>query len=250
MSRTVRSIAGVGMRPLRVAASPVPHAEILEHVQPMLAGHGVDLRIETFESFDEPNDLVAAHRLDANYFQYLPFLAEFNRRTGAGLVPITPVHIEPFGLYSAVWPGLADIPRFAEIALPSDPVNIGRALEMLAGEDMIEVKRSGAAPATIADVTHNPRELVLKELSSWLLADVLADFDAAFLFGNQAMGRGVPTGAALVFDHGNPAYAEYLVARPDNCEDADIRLLGAALNCASTRAFIGAAYRGQVIAAF
>ena len=73
---------------------------------------------------------------------------------------------------AGIWP---DVPRFAEIALPSDPVNIGRALEMLAGEDMIEVERSAAAPATIADVTHNPRELVLKELSSWLLADVLAE---------------------------------------------------------------------------
>jgi D-methionine transport system substrate-binding protein len=238
------------MRPLRVGASPVPHAEILDHVRPAMAEHGVDLRIETFESFDEPNEFLVAGRLDANYFQYLPFLAEFNRRTNGDLVPVVPVHIEPFGLYSAIWDEVAEIPRFAEIALPSDPVNIGRALGMLADEGLIELNPTGAEPAAISDIADNPREVVVKELTSWLLGDVLTDFDAAFLHGNVAMGRGVPTGTALVCDRGNPDYAEYLVARQDNVRDEDVRLLGAALNSASTRAFIDEAYAGQVVVAF
>jgi D-methionine transport system substrate-binding protein len=91
---------------------------------------------------------------------------------------------------------------------------------------------------------------VFKELTSWLLGDVRRDFDVVFLFGNQAMEWGVDTGTALYCDRGNPAYAEYLVARPDNCHSPAIRTLAEALNCESTREFITNTYAGQVLAAF
>ncbi|MGX9791963.1 MetQ/NlpA family ABC transporter substrate-binding protein [Mycobacterium sp. MMS18-G62] len=250
MSSSVRAMRTKGKLPLRVGATPVPHAEILDYVRGPLAACDIDLQIEIFESFDEPNDLLVAGRLHANFFQYLPFLDDFNRRTGNRLVPVVPVHIEPFGLYSTWIRHLDAIPDYAEVALPSDPVNVDRSLVMLDQLGLIECAPARRCLATVDDIRSNPRRLVFKELTSWLLASVRADFDVVFLFGNQAMEWGVDTGSALHCDHGNPAYAEYLVARPDNYDSFAMGSLAEALNGESTRRFIAETYAGQVLAAF
>jgi D-methionine transport system substrate-binding protein len=250
VSSSVRAVGGKGKRPLRVGATPVPHAEILDFVREPLADREIDLQIEIFDSFDEPNDLLVAGRLHANFFQYLPFLDDFNRRTGNRLRPVAPVHIEPFGLYSVSIPDLGAIPEYAEVALPSDPVNVDRSLVMLDQLGLIECAPTRRGLATVGDVRSNPRRLVFKELTSWLLGDLREDFDVVFLFGNQAMEWGVDTGSALHCDRGNPAYAEYLVARPDNCQSFGVRALAEALNCEATREFITDTYAGQVLAAF
>ena len=260
VSSSVRAVGSLGKRPLRVGATPAPHAEILDFVREPLAAFDIDLQIEIFERFDEPNDLLVAGRLHANFFQYLPFLDDFNRRTGNGLVPVAPVHIEPFGLYSTTIPELAAIPDYAEVALPSDPVNVDRSLVMLDQLGLIECRPADRGLANVGDVRSNPRRLVFKELTSWLLGDMREDFGTGgrsgtgagvvFLFGNQAMEWGVDTGTALYCDRGNPAYAEYLVARPDNCQSSGVRALAEALNCEATREFITNIYAGQVLAAF
>jgi D-methionine transport system substrate-binding protein len=115
---------------------------------------------------------------------------------------------------------------------------------------LIECGPTRRGLATVGDVRANPRRLVFKELTSWLLGDLREDFDVVFLFGNQAMEWGVDTGSALYCDRGNPAYAEYLVARRDNWQSSSVRVLAEALNCESTREFITSTYAGQVLAAF
>jgi D-methionine transport system substrate-binding protein len=246
----VRAVGSKGLRPLRVGATPVPHAEILDHVRPALAEHGIDLQIEIFETFDEPNDLLVSKRLHANFFQYLPFLDDFNRRTGSRLTPVVPVHIEPFGLYSTWFDDIDSLPDYAEVVLPSDAVNVDRSLTMLHDLGLIDCAPGPRALATVTDVRANRRGLVFKELTSWLLGDVREDFDAVFLFGNQAMEWGVDVGSALCCDRGNPAYAEYLVARSDNCHGADVRALADVLQSGATRDFITTTYAGQVVPAF
>jgi D-methionine transport system substrate-binding protein len=250
MVSAIRAVDTLGLRPLRVGATPVPHAEILDHTRPALAEHGIDLQIEIFETFDEPNDLLVAKHLHANFFQYLPFLDDFNRRTGNRLTPVVPVHIEPFGLYSAWFADLDALPDYAEVVLPSDPVNVDRSLVMLHDLGLIDCAPGQRELATVAAIRANPRHLVFKELTSWLLGDVREDFDAVFLFGNQAIEWGVDVGSALCRDQGNPAYAEYLVARPDNCDNPDVLALADALQCDATRHFITTTYDGQVVPAF
>ena len=246
----MRAVGAKGKRPLRVGATPVPHAEILDFVREPLAARDIDLQIEIFESFDEPNDLLVGGRLHANFFQYLPFLDDFNRCTGNRLVPVVPVHIEPFGLYSTSIPDIDSIPDYAEVALPSDPVNVDRSLMMLDRLGVVECAPARRSLATVGDVRSNPRRLVFKELTSWLLGGVREDFDVVFLFGNQAMVWGVDSGGALYCDRGNPAYAEYLVARQDNRESFGVRTLAQSLNAEATREFITGTYGGQVLAAF
>jgi D-methionine transport system substrate-binding protein len=249
---SIRSVGGHGLRALRVGATPVPHAEMLDFVRPALAHQGIDLQIEVFESFEEPNDLVAAGRLHANFFQYLPFLAAFNRRSGAGLVPVVPVHIEPFGLYARPGSGIrtvADIPDYAEVALPADAVNADRALTLLHRLDLVDAPPE-ATPRSVDAVRGNPRALILKEVSSWLLGRARDDFDVVFLFGNQAMGLGLDTGIALYCDRGNRRYAEYLVTDRRLHHDPRIQALATALNGDDMRSFLLRTYGGQVTPAF
>jgi D-methionine transport system substrate-binding protein len=159
LSRALRSVTDMGKKRLRVGATPLPHAEILDHVRATMSRQDIDLQIEIFETFDEPNELLAAGRLDANFFQYLPFLDDFNERSRADLVPIVPVHIEPFGLYST-WIGDLDaIPDYAEIALPADPVNVARSLTMLDDLGLIECQAASGVIATAADIASNPHGL-------------------------------------------------------------------------------------------
>lgn len=246
---TVRSLRGTGSV-LRVGATPVPHAEILDHVRDDLAVAGVDLRIEVFDTFDEPNRALAQKHLDANFFQYLPFLEEFNRSTGNQLVAVTPVHIEPFALYSDSIETIDAIPDYAEVALPGDPVNAARALRILHERNLITLRRSQIHTPTVESITENPKQLLFKEIASAHLTDVLNDFDLVFLFGNYAMDRQIDLTTALHCDTANPDFAEYLVARPDNADSHPIRALACALNSGAVREFLARAYGDRVAAAF
>lgn len=250
VTSSVRSLSTKGQRPLRVGATPVPHAEILENIRQDLATTGIDLQVTVFESFDEPNDWLAAGRLHANYFQYLPFLQEFNRRSRTALVPLVPVHIEPFGLYSSRVTRLAALPEYAELALPADPVNADRSLMMLDRLGLIDCRPDSGDLATVTDVRANPGRLVFKELTSWTLPSALDDFDAVFLFGNQAIERNVHTDTALHCDRDDPTYAEYLVTTAHNKTNPDVGTLAGLLTGTATRQFIELTYAGQVTPAF
>ena len=112
---------------LLVGATPVPHAEILEFVKPQLAKEGVDLQIKVFTDFIQPNQQLALKNLDANYYQYRPFLDDFNKTRHTDLVPVVGVHIEPFGAYSTRIKTIAELKDGASVSIPNDPVNTGRA---------------------------------------------------------------------------------------------------------------------------
>lgn len=246
---TIRSLHGTG-RVLRVGATPVPHAEILDHVRPVLARDGIDLRVEVFDTFDEPNHHLVTGTIDANFFQYLPFLDEFNAASAQRLVPVAPVHIEPFALYSESISTVGDVPQYAQVALPGDPANVGRALHILRDLGLLTLREGEVAAPGVDSIIANPKQLLFKEIASAHLADVLADFDLVFLFGNYAMDRQIDLQSALYCDHANRDYAEYLVARPDNHDSEPIRLLANALQSDSVRSFIARSYAGLVVPAF
>jgi D-methionine transport system substrate-binding protein len=246
---TIRSIRGTG-RILRVGATPVPHAEILDYVRPVLAQDGTDLHVEVFDTFDEPNHHLVAGTIDANFFQYLPFLEAFNASSSQRLVPVAPVHIEPFALYSESIAALGDVPQYAQVALPGDPANVGRALRILQDLGLLTLRAGECSTPGVESVVANPKQLLFKEIASAHLADVLTDFDLVFLFGNYAMDRQIDLQSAIYCDHANRAYAEYLVARPDNHDSEPIKLLAKALQSDSVRSFIVRSYGGVVVPAF
>ncbi|MGE8465132.1 Membrane lipoprotein TpN32 precursor [compost metagenome] len=235
---------------LVVGATPVPHAEILEFVKPELAKQGVELDIKVFNDFIQPNLQLAQKNLDANYYQYRPFLNDFNKARHTDLVPVVGVHIEPFGAYSAKYKHLADLPDGASVAIPNDPVNTGRALVLLAEAGLVTLKDASNPQSTQRDITANPRHLKIRELEGAMLARSVNQVDLAFVFANYALEAGIDTNSALIVEKGKDLYVEYLVARPDNLQDPSIQKLAKALNSPEVRNFILTRYKGQIAPGF
>lgn len=236
---------------LTIGATPVPHAEILEFVKPILAKQGVDLDIKVFNDYVQPNVQVAEKRMDANYFEHKPYLEEFNKGKGTNLVAVKAIHIEPFGLYSRKFKSIKVLPQGAVIAIPNDATNGGRALLLLDKAGVIKLKDNHKLLATRRDIVSNPKKLEIKELEAAMLPRVLDQVDAAAINSNYAMEANlVPTRDALVIESGKSPYANYLVARPDNQNSPAMQKLAAALTSPAVKKFIEDKYKGAVIPAF
>ena len=235
---------------LVVGASPVPHAEILEFVKPELAKQGVDLDIKVFTDFIQPNVQLAEKNIDANYYQYRPFLDEFNKTRHTDLVPIVGVHIEPFGAYSTKIKQISELKDGASVAIPNDPVNAGRALVLLDEAGLIKLKDPSNTLSTTRDIAENPKHLKIRELEGALLARSVSQVDLAFVFANYALEAGIDTNSALIVEKGKDLYVEYLVARPDNIQSPAIQKLAQALNSPQVREFIQSRYKGQIVPGF
>ena len=233
-----------------VGASPVPHAEILEFVKPELAKQGVDLDIKVFTDFIQPNVQLAEKNIDANYYQYRPFLDEFNKTRHTDLVPVVGVHIEPFGAYSTKIKQISELKDGASVAIPNDPVNAGRALVLLDEAGLIKLKDPSNTLSTTRDIAENPKHLKIRELEGALLARSVSQVDLAFVFANYALEAGIDTNSALIVEKGKDLYVEYLVARPDNIQSPAIQKLAQALNSPQVREFILSRYKGQIVPGF
>lgn len=236
---------------LVVAATPVPHAEILELVKPVLAKEGVDLEIKVFTDYVQPNVQVDQKRLDANYFQTLPYLKNFNDGKGTHLVTVVGVHVEPFGGYSKKIKSLSELKDGATVAIPNEGSNSGRALILLQKAGLITLKDPKNALATPKDIAENPKHLKFKELESAMLPRALDQVDLDMINTNYALDAGLnPAKDALVIEGADSPYVNYLVARPDNKDSDAIQKLAKALTSPEVKEFIAKKYNGAVLPAF
>ncbi len=236
---------------IRVAATAVPHAEILEFVKPALAKQGVELQIKVFTDYVQPNVQVAEDRLDANFFQHQPYLDEFNSSRGTDLVSIAGVHVEPFGAYSSKIKSLAELPQGANVVIPNDATNGGRALLLLQKAGVITLKDDAGITATVKDIVNNPKAIKVRELEAATLPRVLAQVDLALINTNYALEAGLnPSKDALVIEGSDSPYVNILVVDSKNKDAADLQKLAKALNSAEVKAFINDKYKGAVVPAF
>jgi D-methionine transport system substrate-binding protein len=236
---------------LSVAATAVPHAEILEFVKPTLAKDGVELDIKVFTDYVQPNVQVAEKRLDANFFQHQPYLDEFNKSRGTELSSVAGVHVEPFGAYSSTIKDLKDLPQGANVVIPNDATNGGRALLLLQKAGVITLKDASNILATPKDIAENPKAIKVRELEAATLPRVLTQVDLALINTNYALEAKLnPTADALIIEGSDSPYVNILVARPDNKDSAAMQKLAKALNSPEVKAFILEKYQGAVVPAF
>jgi D-methionine transport system substrate-binding protein len=236
---------------LSVAATPVPHAEILEHVKPMLAEQGVELDVKVFTDYIQPNIQVSQKNMDANFFQHQPYLDSFNEGRGTSLVPVVGVHVEPFGAYSTRISSLDELQDGAVVAIPNDPTNGGRALLLLQKHGLINLKDSSKITATPQDIARNPKNLEFKELEAATLPRILNQVDLALINTNYALEAGLnPTEDALVIEGSDSPYVNILVARPNNKDSEAMQKLADVLTSEAVREFILNQYEGAVVPAF
>ena len=236
---------------LTVAASPTPHAVILEQCVPILAEQGIDLVINQYSDYVVPNTAVEDGDEDANYFQHLPYLEEFNETRGTHLVSVAGVHIEPMGIYAGQTASLEDLPDGAVIAIPNDATNEGRALLLLESQGLITLDDSSNLTATPNNIVDNPKNLEFQELEAATIPSVLADVDLAIINSNYALGADLnPTTDALAIESSDSHYVNVLVVKEGNENNEAVQALVEALHSDTIRDFITESYGGAVVPAF
>ena len=236
---------------LVVAATAVPHAEILEVVKPLLEKEGVKLDVRVFNDYVQPNDQLVQKQVDVNYFQTEPYLDAYNRDRKTTLVTVIGVHIEPFGAYSRRVKSLAELPEGADVVIPNDPSNNSRALILLDKAGVIKLKDPSNALSTQRDIVENPKQLKFRELDSAMLPRVLDQVDLALINTNYALDAGLnPTKDALAIESSDSPYVNFLVSRADNKGDVRVQKLAKALTSPEVKAFIEQKYQGAVLPAF
>ena len=239
---------------LKVGATPAPHAEILEVVKDLLAEQGITLDIVEFNDYIQPNLAVEDGSLDANYFQHITYMNEFNVSDGTHLVSAAEVHYEPFGLYAGKTASLDELADGAQIAVPNDTTNEARALLLLEQEGLITLREGAGITATKADIEENPKNLEIVELEASQLPVRLADVDMAVINGNYALDAGLSVSDALAVESADgeaaQAYVNVLAVKEGRETDPAIQALAAALCSDEVKTYIEENYSGAVVAVF
>ncbi|NBM19801.1 MetQ/NlpA family ABC transporter substrate-binding protein [Streptomyces sp. GC420] len=238
---------------LVVAASPVPHAEILDYVKDNLAKEaGLDLEVKEFTDYVTPNTATQDGAVDANYFQNQPYLDDFNKKNGTTIAPVVTVHLEPLGLYSEKVEKAGALKNGATVAVPNDTVNEARALKLLDANGIITLEEGAGSDATTKDIAENPKDIKFKELEAAQLPRSLKDVDAAVINGNYAIEADLkPAEDAIVLESAddNP-YGNFLAVKDGNEDDPRVRKLAKLLTSDKVRKFIEDTYAGSVTPSF
>ncbi|MFJ1599089.1 MetQ/NlpA family ABC transporter substrate-binding protein [Streptomyces sp. NPDC088261] len=240
-------------KPLLVAASPTPHADILNFIKKNLADKaGLKLDVKEFTDYVLPNTATESGEVDANYFQNKPYLDDFNKKNGTHIVPVVNVHLEPLALYSKKVEELSGLKAGQSIAIPNDTVNEGRALKLLADNGVITLKDGVGGTGSLADI-EDDKGLTFKELEAATLPRALNDVDAAVINGNYAIEAELnpaQDSIALEKTENNP-YANFLAVKEGNEKDPRVLKLAKLLNSPEVKQYIEDTYKnGAVLPAF
>ena len=236
---------------LKVGATPVPHAELLNLVKEDLKTEGVDLKVVEFTDYVTPNLALAEGELDANFFQHFPYLEKFSNERGLNLVSAGKIHVEPLGVFSQKIKDIKDLPNKATIAIPSDPSNGGRALILLHNSGVIKLNDPTNLYVTEFDIVENPKKLKFKPIEAAQLPRVLPDVDAAVINGNYALEAGFsPVEDSLLLEGAESPYANIIAVKSGDESKEDIQKLLKALQSKKVSDYIGANYKGGVVPAF
>ncbi|MDF2568773.1 MAG: metQ 3 [Sporomusa sp.] len=236
---------------IKVGATAVPHAEILNVVKPILEKDGINLVIVEMSDYVRPNIAVAEKELDANFFQHIPYLSKFSAERKLDLTYTAAVHIEPMGIYSKKVKSLNDVQSGAQIGIPNDPTNGGRALALLAKAGLIKLKDGAGVNATVKDITENTKNLKIRELEAPQLPRSLDDVALAVINTNYALeAKLVPAKDALFIEQKDSPYVNILTVRKGDENRPEIQKLTKALTSEEVKKFINEKYQGAIVPAF
>lgn len=238
-----------------VGASSTPHAKILEQARPAIEEAGYELKIIEYADYVQPNVALDAGDLDANYFQHVPYLEQYNSENGTNLVSAAIIHYEPFGIYPGKTETIDALADGAQIAVPNDATNEARALLLLEAQGLITLKDGVGLNATINDIVDNPKKLEIIEIEAAQLARSLQDVDLAVINGNYAIeaGKNVSKDAVAVEDKDSLAadtYGNIIAVKSGNESREDIKVLIKALQSDTVRNYINETFEGAVVPKF
>lgn len=237
---------------LTVAASPTPHAKILsEFAAPKLKDQGIELTVKEYTDYIIPNQVTSSEEVDANYFQHINYLDNYNEKNGTDLVGVAAIHYEPFGIYAGTSSDLLSIADGAQIAVPNDPTNEGRALLLLQQEKIIRLSNPNDLEATATSVADNPHNVRLVEVEAAAVPRQLQDVNFAVINGNYAIEAGMHASDALAVESAQGVavqqYANYIVTTPDKKDDERIAALVKVLTSDDFKKYLSDTYGKDVL---
>lgn len=234
-----------------IGVSPAPHADIVAQVVDELKEQGITVEIREFSDYVTPNIALSDKDIDANYFQHIPYFAHENSVGKYGLEILGGIHIEPMALYSTKHASLADLPDGAEIMVPNDTTNEGRALLLLQQVGLITLKEGVAGNATPKDIADNPKGLRFTELEAATIPEAYRDADAAVINGNYAIEHGLnPVKQSLAIEDESSPYVNIIAVKEGDAKRPELQKLLQALQSEKVKAFIEEKYEGAVVPAF
>ena len=237
---------------ITVAASATPHAEILEEAKTLLKDKGYELEVKVFDDYVQPNNVVESGEFDANYFQHVPYLEQFNEEKGTHLVVAGKIHYEPFGIYPGTKKDLKDIAKGDKIAVPNDTTNEARALLLLQDNGIIKLKDGAGIKATVNDIEENPNNIEIVELEAAQVPRVVNEVAYAVLNGNYALEANYTVKKdALAYEKSDSeaakTYVNVIAVKEGNENSEKIKALVDVLKSDSIKKFINEKYDGAVI---
>lgn len=253
----VSTLSGCGAKEaddkvIKVAASATPHAEILEQAKPLLEAQGYTLEVTIFDDYVQPNEVVESGDFDANYFQHIPYLDQFNVEKGTHLVNAGGIHYEPFGIYPGTKSDLAEVAEGDSIAVPNDTTNEARALLLLQDNGLITLKEGAGLSATVNDIAENPYNLEIVELEAAQVPRVVSEVAFVVLNGNYALEAGYSVAKdALTYESADSeaakTYVNVIAVKEGNENSDKIKALVDVLKSDDIKTYINDTYDGAVI---
>ena len=249
------SVAAEENTTIKIAASPSPHAKILEKAAELLADDGITLEVTEFEDYVQPNLVVEQGAFDANYFQHVPYLESFNEEQGTHLVVAGKIHYEPFGLYPGAKESLDDLEDGDSVAVPNDTTNEARALLLLQDNGYITLTEGAGLTATVNDITDNPHDLEIVELEAAQIPKHTKDIDYLIMNGNYALEAGFNVqDNALVYESPDSdaakTYVNVIAVKEGNENNEAIQKLVEVLKSDEIISFIQEEYGDQIVVPF
>lgn len=235
---------------IKVGATPVPHAKILEIIREDLQKEGVRLSIVEFSDYVTPNLSLNDESLDANFFQHKPYLYEMNKERKLDLVAVADIHIEPMGFYSTKISDIAELAQGGSIAIPNDPTNGGRALILLHNKGLITLKDPSNLASTQADIIENPKDFKIVSVEAALLPRIVKEYDGAVINSNFAIPAGFTSKDALIIEDRSSPYVNVLVVKANNIDNPSVLKLKKALQSPKVKEFIEKTYNGELVPVF
>ena len=236
---------------IKIGATPSPHAEILEAAKDALKKKGVEIEIVTYNDYVQPNLATEQGQVDANYFQHLPYLEDFNKENNTHVVSVGKIHYEPFGIYAGKSKDLKAIQDGAKIAVPNDTTNEARALLLLEANGIIKLKDGAGLTATKQDIVENPHNVDIYEVEAAQIPRSLDSVDFACMNGNYAIQVNYkPSDALAAEDAKSEAAQTYanIIAVSEKNKDAEwAKTLVEVLHSKEIQDFINKKYEGGVV---
>ena len=237
---------------IKVAASATPHAEILEEAKPILEKEGWDLEVTVFDDYVQPNLVVESGDFDANYFQHIPYLDNFNEEQGTHLVNAGGIHYEPFGIYPGTKKTLDDLEDGDTIAVPNDTTNEARALLLLQDNGVITLKDGAGLEATVKDIEENTKNIQIEELEAAQVSRVKDEVAFVVLNGNYALQAGYSVSKDSIAHETSDSeaaktYVNIIAVKEGNEDNEAVKALVDVLKSDEIKDYINETYDGAVV---